>query len=60
VKNGLKHSGIKKAMDEKYHTWHKNFVYLPVYLTGGSSHETFGLPFLLLKWIIETTTIGKE
>ncbi|SFK77092.1 hypothetical protein SAMN04488569_11071, partial [Marinilactibacillus piezotolerans] len=31
------HSGIKKAMDEKYHTWHKYFVYLPVYLTGSSS-----------------------
>ena len=28
-------------MDEKYHTWHKNFVYLPVYLTGCSSHLDF-------------------
>src|SRR5699024_7811643 len=28
-----------KAMDEKYHTWHKYFVYLPVYLTGGSSRQ---------------------
>jgi hypothetical protein len=45
-------------MDEKYHTWHKNFVYLPVYLTGGSS-DILLLPFVyteikalrLLMWI---------
>ncbi|MGK9326471.1 hypothetical protein, partial [Aerococcus urinaeequi] len=48
VKNGLKHSGIKKAMDEKYHTWHKNFVYLPVYLTGGSSQMVSYLSFLFI------------
>ena len=25
-------------MHEQYHTWDKDFVYLPVYLTGGSSY----------------------
>lgn len=34
-------------MDEKYHTWHKYFVYLPVYLTGSSSLAKV-TPFVLL------------
>ena len=36
-------------MDEKYHTWHKNFVYLPVYLTGCSSHVLSDYLFILPK-----------
>lgn len=34
-------------MHEQYHTWDKDFVYLPVYLTGGSSND------LLTPYIIE-------
>ena len=29
-------------MHEQYHTWDKDFVYLPVYLTGGSSFPNSG------------------
>ena len=41
-------------MDEKYHTWHKYFVYLPVYLTGGSSHDErhrFSFPYVIFETI---------
>jgi len=36
VKNGFENSCIRKAMYQN-HTWHRYFVNLPVYLTGGSS-----------------------